>query len=54
MTAGSELRGLLSISKGKGLYDIDAKDISGSLGHDTGFQLQRGKRMISTCQINTN
>ena len=52
MTAGFELRGLLS--KGKGLYDIDAKDISGSLGHDTGFQLQRGKRMISTCQKNTN
>lgn len=25
-----------------------------SFGHDTGLQLQRGKRMVSASQINTN
>lgn len=31
----------------------DLKDINVSFGHDTGLQLQRGKRMINTSQINT-
>lgn len=40
--------------KRKVLYDIDSKDINISFGYSSGLQLQRGKRIVSTSQINTN